>query len=305
MERIEVLTPAFATTVANEPVLLYEDELSVCLQNQRLTARGRVFFDWLPTPTIRFSLLDLEQGTLLSSATDHASLILSDGTLVNDCLVTGLRFGGEKEEISGLINECVHIGPDSEVSEARFVVSNLPVVLGSAITFPDGSMHRGRLSLQSQGWIITIDPVFNYKDLLNEIQACSGYGITYSGLISKVDGSNFSATDSEDFIDAFSVYSSFAFGRWVAALFLQGVDSSGHVVWQRWTNRRIDPYKRRESWLEQRFASIYLDPFNGYSSLWTNPDLREATLIAISWYLSANALSGDIEGAIIQTQAAF
>jgi hypothetical protein len=305
VERVEALTPAFTTPVVNEPVLLYEDQVTVVLKDQSLAAKGRIFFDWLPTPAIKFKVADLQHGTLLSPTTEHASLSLSDGTLINDCLVTGLQLGGVSEEISGLINECVHVGPNFEVAEARFVVSNIPVILGSAIAFPDGSLHRGRLRLQAQGWNITLDPVYNHRDLIKDIKACSGYGITYSGSISKVDGSLFNAVDSEDFINAFSLYSSFAFGRWVAALFLQGVDSSGHAVWQRWTNRRIDPYRHRESWLEHQFANIYQDPFIGFSALWVDPDWREAVSIAICWYLSANALSGDIEGAIVQTQTAF
>jgi hypothetical protein len=305
MERIEALIPAFATAVANEPVLLYEDQLTVELQNQSLTAKGLVFFDWLPTPTIKFKVTDLQHGTLLSPTTERATLLLRDGTPINECLVTGIQLGGEREEISGVINECVHVGANIEVAEARFVVSNIPVILGSAIAFPDGSLHRGRLRLQAQGWNIMLDPVYNHRNLVKDIKACSGYGITYSGSISREDGSLFNAADSEDFIDAFSLYSSFALGRWVAALFLQGVDSSGHVAWQRWTNRRIEPYRNRESWLELQFSSIYQDPFSGFSALWADPDWREAISIAICWYLSANALSGDIEGAIVQTQTAF
>ena len=305
LERVEALIPAFATAVVNEPVLLYEDLLTIDLQNQSLTAKGLVFFDWLPTPAIKFKITDLQHGSLLSQTTGHANLLLRDGTPINDCLVTGLQSGGEREEISGLINERVHVGLDIEVAEARFVVSNIPVVLGSAIAFPDGSLHRGRLKLQAQGWNIMLDPVCNHRNLIKDIKACSGYGITYSGSISREDGSLFNAVDSEDFIDSFSLYSSFAFGRWVAALFLQGVDSSGHVAWQRWTNMRIEPYRNRESWLEHQFPSIYQDPFSGFSALWADPDWREAISIAICWYLSANALSGDIEGAIVQTQTAF
>ena len=305
MEDIEAMLPIFETPEANSSVLLYDDRITVTQGSHGFMAPGRIYLVWLPSPAIRFELAELSHGTLRMDIDEKTSLALSDGTPIPDCLVTGISIGGLSEQISGLIQGDIVRGQPSHMAEGRFIMSNMPLVLGTCVSFPDGSLRRGRIQLAARGWILTLDPVPNQKELIDAIQGGSGYGITYSGKIAKEDGSTFSPSDAEQFLDAFSWYSSFAVGRWVGAFLLQGIDASGGTAWQSWRKRRVDPYSYRTSWVDFQFANIFQDPFPGFVELWFDPDWHEELLTVIHWYLAANSQSGAIEGSIVQTQTAF
>lgn len=305
MGNTEAMPPIFETPEVNSSVLLYDDQITVTQGSNSFTSPGRISLVWLPSPKVRFQLADLSHGTLRSDFSVTTSLTLNDGTLISDCLVTGMRVGGQSEQISGLIQGNILRGQPLPVAEARFIVSNLPLVLGTGISFPDGSLRRGRIELVARGWILTCDPVPNQKELTEAINEGLGYGITYSGRIVKEDGSVFTPSEAEEVLDAFSWYSSFAIGRWVGALLLRGIDASGGTQWQSWSGRRVDPYAYRTSWVDLQFANIFQDPFPGFIQLWFDADWHEELLTVIHWYLAANSQSGAIEGSIVQTQTAF
>jgi hypothetical protein len=305
VESTEAMLPIFETPEANSSVLLYDDQVTVAQGTNSFTSPGQISLSWLPSPTIRFQLSNLSHGTLRSDIDEKTNLSLIDGTTIPECLVTGINLGGQSEQISGLIQGDILRGQPLPVAEARFVVSNLPLVLGTGISFPDGSLRRGRIQLVARGWILTLDPVPNNKELTAAIQGGSGYGITYSGKIVKEDGSVFTPSEAEYFLDAFSWYSSFAVGRWVGAFLLRGIDASVGTVWQSWSKRRVNPYAYRTSWVDLQFANIFQDPFPGFVELWFDTDWHEELLTVIHWYLAANSQSGAIEGSIVQTQTAF
>jgi hypothetical protein len=305
VENIEAMLPIFETPEANSSVLLYDGQITVTQGSNNFTAPGRISLVWLPSPAIRFQLSELSHGTLRSDISEKTSLALSDGTTIPECLVTGMSLGGQTEQISGLIQGDIVRGQPSPVAEGRFIVSNLPLVWGTGISFPDGSRRCGRIQLAARGWLLTLDPVPNQKELTDAINAGSGFGITYSGKIAKDDGSTFTPSDAEQILDAFSSYSSFAVGRWVGAFLLQGIEASGGTAWQSWGGRRIDPYAYRTSWVDFQFANIFQDPFPGFAELWFDSDWHEELLTVIHWYLAANSNSGAIEGSIVHTQTAF
>jgi len=305
VESTEAILPIFETPEANSSVLLYDDQVTVAQGTNSFTSPGQISLAWLPSPTIRFQLSNLSHGTLSPDISEKTILTLNEGTPIPDCLVTGINLGGQSEQISGLIQGDILRGQPLPVAEARFIVSNLPLVLGTGISFPDGSLRRGRIQLAARGWILKLDPVPNHKELTAAIQGGSGYGITYSGKIAKEDGSEFTPSEAENLLDAFSWYSSFAVGRWVGAFLLQGIDASGSTAWQSWSGRRVDPYAYRTSWVDFLFANIFQDPFPGFVELWFDTDWHEELLTVIHWYLAANSQSGAIEGSIVQTQTAF
>lgn len=53
-----------------------------------------------------------------------------------------------------------------------------------------------------------------------------------------------------------------------------------------------------------QYSKVLEDPFSSFMSLWDDEDWREVLQTALHWYLSANAFSGGLEGAIIQAQTA-
>lgn len=305
MENIEAILPIFETPEASSSVLLYDGQITVKQGNHSFTSAGQIALDWLPSPTFRFQLPNLSHGTVRPDISEKTSLILCDGTPIPDCIATGLTHGGHSENISGLIQGNILIGQHSPVAEGRFIVSNLPLVLGTGIQFPDGSLRRGRIQLVAKGWILTIDPVPSQKELIEVVRGRSGYGITYSGKIEKEDGSSFAYSDAEKVLDAFSWYCSFAVGRWVGAFLLRGMDATGGTAWQSWSGRRVEPYVDRTSWVDFLDANIFKGPFPGFLELWFDDDWHEELLTVIHWYLAANSLSGAIEGSIVQTQTAF
>lgn len=171
--------------------------------------------------------------------------------------------------------------------------------------YADGTSCRARLKFICSDWKIIVDSKKGHKNILNSLCEQSGYALTHSVRLTRLDGSKFQFSEGIQVLDVFSLYLSFAVGRWIGCVFPVGNDgsSSGLSVME-WSCPRVDPFRNCFTWTDMQYSKVLEDPFSSFMSLWDDEDWREVLQTALHWYLSANAFSGGLEGAIIQAQTA-
>lgn len=301
----DILVPIVAPHLKhglNEEITLYEGLVGISLETHCFLSEGRIWMSWLPTPSIRFAFPSIEKGCLNSPFISRVDLHVAGRTEIKDCLVTASSYGGAIESLHGVINSPSMQGEKAKIKSCVFGIVNFSDVRGRNIPYKDGSLRPGRLILQTPGWRFTLDEAEYQPLLLGKLNESSGFGITHIGEITREDNRIFTMEDCWQLIEAISYYLSFTSGRWVGVILPVGIDTEGKPVANSWTNPRVDPFTHRLAWTDTLYPQTYEDPFSRFNELWQDGYWREVLQIATHWYLSANSLTGGIEGAIIQTQ---
>jgi hypothetical protein len=302
------LTPVAAPHLKhglNEETTLYEGLIGITLENRCFRSEGKIWMSWLPTPSIHFAVPSIERGCLESPFVSHVDLYIPGRTEIKDCLVTANSFGGAVESLHGVINNHSMQGQAAGLKSCVFGIANFPDVRGSGLFYKDRTLRQCRLSFNAPGWHFTLDEAEAQPLLLSQLNESSGYGITHIGEITAEDDRIFTLEDCWQLIEAISYYLSFACGRWVGVVLPVGIGTDGKPVADAWANPRVDPFATRLGWTDTQNPQTYEAPFSDFIALWQDAYWREVLQIALHWYLSANGLSGGLEGAIIQTQTSF
>lgn len=289
----------------NEEIVLYEGLIGIGLEKRCFRSEGKIWISWLPTPSIRFALPSIESGCLDSPFVSHIDLYIPGRTEIKNCLVTANSYGGAAESLHGVINNYSMQGQAAELHSCVFGIANFPDVRGSSLSYKDGSLRPGRLSFKAPGWQFTLDEAEEQPLVSSQLNELSGFGITHIGEIRKDDNHIFTMESCWPIIEAISYYLSFACGRWVGLILPVGIGADGKPIASAWANPRVDPFANRLGWTDTLNPQTYEVLFSDFIAAWQDDDLREVLQIAIHWYLSANDLSGGLEGAIIHTQTSF
>jgi len=303
----DALRPHITIGPPGEPIVLHSGPIDFIQNVQRFRADGRVCLAWLPTPQVRFEVPHLPNG--VHPELDGLSLQLDDGTAISRGQVTASnhRIGSEgySASLSGIVAERVTRPADGPVNHVLFLLPNFPFLIGKSVQYPEGSVRLSRLTLRSDGWIITLDAVADQKAVEESLSTQSGFGITHVGRLEREAGTPFAAAEALPVLDALACYGSFAAGRWTGPCLPTGFDAVGKQVWQIWDYFRTTPFRTCDSWLDSNHGEQFEDPFPGFMRLWLDKDWNDVIRTAIHWYVEANAQSGSIEGSIVLTQTAF
>jgi hypothetical protein len=302
------LRPAIDPGEPNAQIPLYVGRVDVGQGDKTFQAGAFISLDWSPSPCIHFKIPTVPK-EFNPSLMDCLSLTLNDGTVISECLVTGLHYSmgqeGYKSDLSGIISNRVIRPIDAESGYAMFLVPNFQAPHGQPIKYPDGSIAAARLILRGAGWKITFDNVEKEKDVHAFLNANSGFGVTQVGRLEREDGKSFKANEALRILDALTWYISFTCGRWTGPCLPRGFKGDGHQIWEIWDYGRIVPYQKRLSWLDANHAEHFENPAAGFLRLWFDDTWQEVIQIAIHWYIEANAQAGSAEGSIVLTQTAF
>jgi hypothetical protein len=115
----------------------------------------------------------------------------------------------------------------------------------------------GRHELSAGGWLITIDEVPSVGALLGELKKTAGYAITHVAELRRQNDEPFSATESDDILDAIFVLLRLARGGDVGVALPVGLDADRVAVAANWSCTRVDPGGYRLSWYpEHRGAAL-------------------------------------------------
>lgn len=305
-DRPAALSSPIAFGDPSTPIELYNGLMTVTQNGTSFQAKGKMWYEWLPSPSVRFELPDYPQGIDLNAASVTLTLELPEGTKITYAHVTEMRFLGNKNFVAGVVGERVVHAKDAPASYALFLLPNLESVRASVvIDYPKGTISASRNVLRGGGWIVTIDEVEKQRDVLKMLNQASGFAVTHIGRIERDDGKPFTAEEAWGVCDALGWYITFCCGRWTGPCLPHGFNASGNLLWAIWDSCRMTPYKQRPTWMDRQASEHFERPFAGYMVKWLDKFWKDVVTTAIHWHVEANASAGSIEGSIVLTQTAF
>ncbi len=128
---------------------------------------------------------------------------------------------------------------------------NLPNYSGNTslhyISDSGSTWTHGRLTLEADGWSITLDGRPDNGSLFKEDVGLARYVLTHVMELRSADGGSFDVESARRVIEALRLSLSFAAGRWVAPPLSVGFDATGGEAWRWWVTPICSPYERTGS----------------------------------------------------------
>jgi hypothetical protein len=138
------------------PVELYSGPVQVEHDGIKEQCSGHIVFRWLPTPSLRF-----EVETTVDPGVSVIVRIPGQGFETSGFVSWATRAGS-----AGILNGNSRLGSAEDVDEVRFQLANFHDFVGDPVRYgPDAQprMRRGRITLPSRNWVVTIDQVEDYE----------------------------------------------------------------------------------------------------------------------------------------------
>ena len=299
------LRPVYETATVNHPITLYEGDISLEQESRTFTGSGRVLFEWLARPGLRFDV-ELPQDNMARLELASCTLHMLGTNRKATASVMGIAASSSKgvHEIKGMLEE-FEVGRDEKLSFIIFHIVNFTDYLGRSVR--DENRRKtwaGRSVIEVDPWRITLDKIEDAKKLFNELGAIGGYAITHVGKLERLDGKKFAAKLSAKVFEALFRYLSFCRGAWVAPILPIGFDENGDRTWERWRDWKIERWKHVPNWFNSHAEEGLSGGFPGFFERWQDENWTEALLLSNHWYVEANMSAGGVEGGIILAQSA-
>lgn len=299
------LEPVYITQTPNEPVILFEGNLQLTLESGEATfGPGQIELKWLPHPDIRFSL---SQSQLLPGAINLPDIKLTIPNLKMSCdaSLTGTSISNEGI-YRGSLKTPVIIGNKGDCNQILFHLPNFFSIVGKFTQNRNSGKSAGRLCLESDNLRVILDKIPIASNLIESLRDQSGFALTYTGALERIDGSLFSFDEAESLLNALHYYLSFTRGFWCGPILVVGRVNDTNV-WQLWQYPHLTPWKYVKSWFPQhdKFKCTEINKaFRGFLTKWNDQLWKVPIKHIIHWYIESNIGSGGIEGSIIFIQAA-
>ena len=147
----------------------------------------------------------------------------------------------------------------SQLKHARFCIEDFPMFRGASATYPhttgDYISMLGRSEIDADGWqIIITESAEADKDEL---------GITHTGEITRINGSDFSVDDLNHLRDGLTQFLSFITGVYRTSSITIGHDSDGRYAWGRIGSFNQSKYIN-ENWFNPRLGASIAALFPGF-----------------------------------------
>ena len=306
----EIIESPIKMSEANSQIIIFEGEFILMNEKNTIKILGIIYFNWLPSSGAYFKGISLEKGLNTSKTLDGINTykIIANNLEFGDGFITNQNFDSfnGKTKIKGVFSQQVVSGDKSiSVDKILFSIPNLREFHGLSIkkTTNNGvSASKGRLLLENDKYIITIDKSSNYKKLKNELDENGGYILLYNGEIKNKKGP-IKFEDSKDIFHCLNTFLTFLNGRRTSALFISGIFEN-ETIWCDYSDYFVDTFKNVTSWPQDHSISSLNKAWRKFSEIWKDTDDRDFLTSTIHWYIEANNNSGFSEGSIIMAQTA-
>jgi hypothetical protein len=279
------------------------------LETKELTYQisGNISYKWFPQPGLILKAVydELPEDYQNVYEIGEELRLKVNGNFFGDCVVKQLSQSSEgvMSVIGGFRNAPGFGDKTVPVTSVRFAVANLKSLNGTGwIKYKGEKRSSGRATLESDEYVINLDPIPDFKASSNSLHELGGYAITYHGELTKKKGS-LTYEESHDVLDCLRVYLSFLNGRRCAPLFREGM-FEGKVTWQDYGNYITDAYKSCFSFKPYNTNDLCGQGWTKFFQLWKDEDDRDFLTSMIHWYVESNGHSAFTEGSIIMAQAA-
>lgn len=202
----------------------------------------------------------------------------------------------------------IEVGSLGHAVEVRFHLMNFADFMSqSAViinTKGGGFIRREAITLEHDGYEISIMETRDTKETLKSLKRWGGRSITHVGRIRKQDGSVLVPNETTELLFMLSQFLSFAIGSWTSPILPVAYNTKRVRIWESWGIRKIDSWKRHQSWLDDRHAEVLTSVFEGFARLWNDATWSETLKASVYWYVFSNMRVANVDGSIILAQAA-
>lgn len=291
------LRPVYTTDEPNKAILLYEGSLEITQNATVKQGNGSVYFEWLPSPNIKFECSC--QDSWLSGFDIHqaASLNLLDIGISLEASMSSPSYSANQDgeqlyKLSGELSEPLIVRSEDSLSYLLFHLVN--------------TSWSGRVNLEAEGWSVTIDSLPTHTNIKKALKSQGGCAITHVGKIERSDQGIFTVNQAEELLEALRFFFSFSRGLQTSTILPVGYNVNGDEIWKKWdANHYIKPWQDVCSCFPDFNAQSLSELFQGFWRRWQNPIWQEPIIYAIHWYMESMAQAGAVEGSIVLEQAAF
>ncbi len=288
------LKPIYPFDEPGRPISLYRGDIGGLAVND---VAGGVEFRWTPDPTIVWTV-DPGAPPQFANRQDMIPLVLHRPG--GDAELTGYEWG-----IDGGWSNGATFGSDNAPLD-RIIAHwfNLPNWHGpELLETTEAGVNRqwhGRLVLEADGWVITLDVRPDHSDVWRDLSKSDVYVMTHVMEIRRVGGASFTARGAEPVLRAMHGGISFALGRWAAPMLPVGLASSGATVWEEWKAGFCDPARSPSPgwWYEQDHAAL-ADFLKLVISAFGDPSRRERLWMQMVLAIMATYTPGLVEPRIM------
>lgn len=132
------LTPIYFTGEPNQPIQLYQGSLKISQEGTVYEGNGTVFFEWLPSPDVKFLFLKSNDESLLKLELGKGNLNLSEIQSSAEVCISSIPidFDHQSGDISGTLNKPAILRSENNLSRILFHLTNFHKFNGMAISTP-------------------------------------------------------------------------------------------------------------------------------------------------------------------------
>ncbi|MFA6013382.1 MAG: hypothetical protein WC799_25550 [Desulfobacteraceae bacterium] len=204
--------------------------------------------------------------------------------------------------------QSVEVGSLGRAVEIRFHLVNFSDFISKDAviinTKGGGFARREAIILEHNGYEVVIIETIDTKLTMELLKQRGGRAITHTGSIRKLDDSLLTSNEAIELLFILSQFLSFSMVSWTSPILPVAYDASRVRVWESWGIRKINSWKRHQSWLDDHHAETLTSVFKGFAELWNDATWSETLKASVYWYVFSNMRVANVDGSIILAQAA-
>lgn len=303
--------PRFLTRTADQAILLYTGAVRLIDRAENPTSiRGDVRLEWLPSPRVTLrsaevspcllpTLLDDMNGGPLAPTRPHLSVRVPAAPVEIPAFVSHLGKG-----LTLRLLAPVEVGMQEGFASVVFHVPNFPDYHGGAISSRGGRRRwAGRVTLEFDGWRVTLDEINHHSHLERRLSRAAGVGITHIGTLERADGSLFGSHATKHVLERLSFLLSFVRGAWTCCTLPVACGNDGGERWAEWGAPRV-ARTNGLSWLSEIHPESMALLAPGFFTRIEAWHWWEAITFALNCYYESNAADGMLQTATVLEQTA-
>ena len=286
----------------NQPITLLETDI-VDVDGQPVRIPTTVVFQLFPYPTV---MIELEHVPPVMHRKEHCRVAMRNGAQFDAMCPSPSFITGKGSLIPPRLPVDV-LDKTVPLRSVRFGILNFPKFFGSQDRWTGTENDWTRVphvKLEALGWCVEITAVVNLEDVLKDLEQDRGYGFTYDGVITRMDGTTFSVEEVGSLLEDLRMFLSFVRGSYCSLALLEGQDEHGEQSWVRWGAHYVESWKPGGSWsLTVSGGDIMSELFPSFVSLFESAGQPRKTLSqVIDFYLESNERA--VHVGLILTEAA-